>query len=681
MVRWARAHRVFFVEEPMRGEATNGLDIRALDCGVRVVVPQLETGLSCEDEQRVLTGMLRTLYDQFDISRPISWYYSPMFLDVTRHLEASVVVYDCMDELSAFRGAPPALTALESELFDRAHAVLTGGQSLYEAKRERHPNVHAFPSSVDVAHFATARTATDPDDQASIPHPRIGFYGVIDERLDIELIRELAALRPALHIVLVGPVVKIDPATLPQAANLHYLGMKSYEELPKYLSGWDVAMLPFAINESTRFISPTKTPEYMAGGRPVISTPIRDVVRPYGDAGLVHIARNAAELVVALDRIAEEDADARRRAHDAFLSDLSWDATFEGMARVVASAAPTSSPNRKPNGKRERHSAQRKPTYDFLIVGAGFSGSVTAERLAAAGHTILLVDRRPHIGGNAYDRLNEHGVLIHEYGPHIFHTASDDVFGYLSRFTEWRPYEHRVLASVEGELLPIPINLDTVNRLYGWNLTSEELAELFTRVAEPRAQIRTSEDTIVSKVGRDLYEKFFRGYTRKQWGLDPSELDASVIARIPVRTNQDDRYFTDAHQAMPRDGYTAMFDRMVRHPNITLALGQDYRTLTDRVRARATIYTGPVDEYFGFCFGELPYRSLEFRHVTLDTEVHQVAPVINYPNEHEHTRVTELKYLTGQQCPKTSIVYEYPRAEGDAYYPIQRPENAALYRR
>ena len=320
--------------------------------------------------------------------------------------------------------------------------------------------------------------------------------------------------------------------------------------------------------------------------------------------------------------------------------------------------------------------------FDYLIVGAGFAGSVTAERLAAdAGKKVLLVDRRPHIGGNAYDFHDEAGILVHKYGPHIFHTNSREVFEYLSRFTEWRPYQHRVQAWVDGQLVPMPINLDTVNTLYGLRLTSFELVEFFEKVAEKCGPVRTSEDVIVSKVGRELYEKFFRNYTRKQWDLDPSELDASVAARVPVRTNRDDRYFTDTYQAMPRHGYTRMFERMLAHPNIKILLNADYREVRAVIPHREVIYTGPVDEYFDHRFGKLPYRSLEFRFETLNEERRQPVAVINYPNENLYTRVTEFKYLTGQEHPKTTLVYEYPRAAGDPYYPIQRPENAELYRK
>jgi UDP-galactopyranose mutase len=320
--------------------------------------------------------------------------------------------------------------------------------------------------------------------------------------------------------------------------------------------------------------------------------------------------------------------------------------------------------------------------FDYLIVGAGFAGSVLAERLArGAGKRVLLVDRRPHIGGNAYDCYNDAGILIHKYGPHIFHTNSREVFEYLSGFTRWRPYEHKVQASVDGQLVPIPINLDTINRLYGLNLTSRDMEAFFASVAEPRESIRTSEDVVVSRVGRELYEKFFRGYTRKQWGLDPSQLDAMVTARVPVRTNRDARYFADTYQAMPLHGYTRMFENMLDHRNIKILLNCDYREVVDDVEYDKMIYTGPVDEFFDYRYGKLPYRSLEFDFQTVDREWVQPVAVINYPNEHLYTRVTEFKHLTGQENPKSTLVYEYPQDEGDPYYPVPRPENAEIYKK
>ncbi len=318
--------------------------------------------------------------------------------------------------------------------------------------------------------------------------------------------------------------------------------------------------------------------------------------------------------------------------------------------------------------------------FDYLIVGAGFAGSVLAERLAGGSDKkVLICDKRSHIAGNAYDLYNDDGVLIHKYGPHIFHTNSPEVFEYLSRFTDWREYQHRVLASVDGMLLPMPINLDTINKLYGLNLTSFEVEDFFKSVAEKCETVRTSEDVVVSKVGRELYEKFFRNYTRKQWGLDPSELDASVTSRVPTRTNRDDRYFTDSYQAMPKHGYTRMFEKMLAHSNIKIMLNCDYREIADQIKFKEMIYTGPVDAFFDYRYGKLPYRSLEFKHETHDREKFQDAPVVNYPNEQAFTRITEFKYLTGQEHKKTSVVYEFPQGEGDPYYPIPRKENAEIY--
>jgi UDP-galactopyranose mutase len=321
--------------------------------------------------------------------------------------------------------------------------------------------------------------------------------------------------------------------------------------------------------------------------------------------------------------------------------------------------------------------------FDYLIVGAGYAGSVLAERLASQlDKRVLLIDRRPHIGGNAYDAYNDAGILIHPYGPHIFHTNSRQVLDYLSQFTAWRPYEHRVLACVNDKLVPIPINLTTINRLYGLDLTPEGVADFLAKRAQHIDAPKTSEDVVVGTVGRELYELFFRGYTRKQWGLDPSQLDKSVTARIPTRTNTDDRYFGDEFQVMPRHGYTRMFQRMLDHPNIKVLLNADFREVRDEVRYDSLIYTGPIDEYYDFRFGELPYRSLRFEHVTVEKERFQPCAVVNYPSERvPYTRITEYKHLTGQTHPLTSLTYEYPCADGDPYYPIPRPENAALYRR
>ena len=318
----------------------------------------------------------------------------------------------------------------------------------------------------------------------------------------------------------------------------------------------------------------------------------------------------------------------------------------------------------------------------ILVVGAGYAGSVMARELADAGRHVLVIDKRPHIAGNAYDEFDAHGVLVHRYGPHIFHTNGERIVEWLSRFTEWRPYEHRVRGVVDGRLYPFPINRDTLNRLYGLDLDEAGAAAFFERVREPRDPVLTSEDVVLNSVGRDLYEKFFLNYTRKQWGLDPSQLKAGVAARIPVRTNSDDRYFTDAFQAMPLHGYTRMFEAMLDHPNIRVELGLDFETLRTQMKASHVVYSGPIDAYFGYRFGHLPYRSLRFEHEHLPAvERFQETGTVNYPNDHTYTRITEFKHLTGQQHAGTSIVREYPQAEGDPYYPVPRAENEALFKR
>jgi glycosyltransferase involved in cell wall biosynthesis len=333
--RMAKHRRVFFVEEPMfTGQPR--LEFYERENGVKIVVPQLPVGINEEEIYAQLRMLFSQMMETQDIKNYTSWYYTPMALPCTRHLNADVTIYDCMDELSLFKGAPARLLDLEAELLQLSDVVYTGGQSLWEAKKDRHSNCHAFPSSIDGAHFRAGRTPQEqPKDQASIPGPRLGFYGVVDERFDIELLRGAAALRPDWQFVIIGPVVKIDEAHLPKAANIHYLGMKSYKELPSYLSGWDLAFLPFARNESTRFISPTKTPEYLAAGRPVVSTSIRDVVRPYATERLVHIADTPEEFVKAAEKaMAEANADGEwLKRVDSFLSNMSWDQTVLRMAR------------------------------------------------------------------------------------------------------------------------------------------------------------------------------------------------------------------------------------------------------------------------------------------------------------------------------------------------------------
>jgi UDP-galactopyranose mutase len=326
--------------------------------------------------------------------------------------------------------------------------------------------------------------------------------------------------------------------------------------------------------------------------------------------------------------------------------------------------------------------------YDTLVVGAGFAGAIVAERLATElGHRVLVIDRREHIAGNAFDYYDDSGTLVHKYGPHIFHTNAEKVVDYLSRFTEWRPYEHRVVARVGEQLLPMPINRDTINRLYGLDLQTEEEVEAFyAERREERPRMETSEDAVVAKVGWELYETFFRGYTRKQWELDPKDLHASVCARIPIRTNTDDRYFTDSFQNMPADGYTAMFERMLDHANIEVRLETSFEAVRDEVEYGHLVWTGPIDEYFGHRFGPLPYRSLHFDLDTVETPDGGFALPAGSINEPDasvpYTRCTEFRRLSGQEgLTRSTVAYEYPRSEGDPYYPIPREQNRRLFKR
>ena len=687
MARFARSMRVLFWEEPRFAEDRAAPTLDVAPCattGVVVLTPVLPSGLAGSAADKAV----RELLNAFLAGEPgpfVRWYYTPMMLPLSEHVPATCVVYDCMDELAAFKAPPAGLLDLEARLLQEADLVFTGGRSLYESKRATRPDSHLFPSSVDVPHFATARLpGATAANQADLPGPRLGYCGVIDERMDLDLLAAVADARPEWSIVMVGPVVKIAADDLPRRANIHYLGGRTYDELPTYLRGWDVALMPFAINEATRFISPTKTPEYLAAGCPVVSTPVVDVVRGYGTLEGVGIAGDADAFVAACEQALMLRPDgAWRDAADAVLAEGSWDRTFGRMADLIGAVIaaqnevqPIVSPTTWP--------VIAPIHYDVMIVGAGFAGAVMAERLAVgSGKKVLVVDRRPHVAGNAYDRYDDAGILMHQYGPHIFHTNSADVFDHLSRFTEWRPYEHRVLADVDGKLVPMPINRTTLNMLYGLDLATDEQTEAFLASrAEPVDDIRTSADVVVSKVGRELYETFFQGYTRKQWGMDPSELDKSVTARVPTRTNADDRYFTDTFQAMPLEGYTRMFERMLDHPNIDVLLGVDYEEARAAYPHDHLVFTGPIDEYFGYRYGKLPYRSLQFRHESHDCEWFQQVAVVNYPAEAvPHTRITEYKYLTGQQSPRTSITFEIPSAEGDPYYPIPREENQALFKR
>jgi glycosyltransferase involved in cell wall biosynthesis len=355
--RMTKQFIVFYVEEPIYDSPVDRTVVTLSNEKVWIVVPHLKGGPGGDNIEERQVSLLNKFFAEFGIRRYIFWYYTPMALPYTRHFQPQAVIYDCMDELSAFKFAPPDMGTLENELFEKADVVFTGGQSLYEAKKNRHPNIHAFPSSIDKAHFAIARHEhPDPDDQKNIPHPRIGFFGVLDERFDIGLVEQVALSRPDWQIVLIGPVVKIDPGTLPRHANIHYLGSKTYDELPRYLSGWQVAMIPFALNESTRFISPTKTPEYLAAGKPVISTAIQDVVHPYGTRKLVHIVKNAGEFV----EKAESELKFNDRHNwllevDNFLRMNSWDLTCMKMLGLINQHIPGATAAQKLIDKNEKN--------------------------------------------------------------------------------------------------------------------------------------------------------------------------------------------------------------------------------------------------------------------------------------------------------------------------------------
>ena len=685
MTRLAGQFDVTYWEEPHFDAACDSprLDRSSVEGGVTRLVPVLPEGLDGTAIDRALGALLEA--EVAGHRGPlVFWYYTPMMLAFSAGLQPDFTVYDCMDELANFAFAPADIAQREASLMARADLVLCGGRSLYEARRTRHPNVHCYPSGVDIAHFARdARTTAEPGDQAHLPRPRLGFYGVIDERMDLALLAELAALRPDWAFVMIGPVVKISPDDLPRAANIHWLGGRDYARLPDYAVHWDIALMPFALNASTRFISPTKTPEYMASGLPVVSTPIADVVTTYGALGSIRIAGDARGFVSACEALL--CADSRTRAAwkaeaQTCLADKSWDGTVARIARqlqdgLFARQVARISSARPANCARH---------YDVLVVGAGFAGAVMAERIASgSGKSVLVIDKRPHVAGNAYDHHDDAGILVHKYGPHIFHTNSRDILDYLSRFTGWRPYEHRVLAYVDGQLVPMPINRTTLNALYGMNLeTEEEAAAYLQSVAIDVGEVRNSRDTVVSQVGQDLYAKFFEGYTRKQWGVDPRELDKSVAARVPARTNTDDRYFTDAHQCMPDKGYTRMFRKMLNHPQIDVLTGQGYDDLPETISWDHLVWTGPIDEYFHHRLGHLPYRSLRFEHETLPQEQVQPVATVNYPDyDVPYTRITEFKHLTGQQAEVTSIMREYPADRGDPYYPVPNAAAQDMYRR
>lgn len=323
--------------------------------------------------------------------------------------------------------------------------------------------------------------------------------------------------------------------------------------------------------------------------------------------------------------------------------------------------------------------------YKYVVVGAGLAGLTMAERIAEVlNEKVLVIEKRNHIGGNIYDSYNEAGILIHNYGPHIFHTNDREVYQYLSKFTKWNDFWHRVLSYVDGNLIPMPITVETINKLYHKNLSCDEMEEFIKEKAVSIDEIKTSKDVALSKVGTEIYEKFFENYTKKQWGLDPGEIDTSVISRIPIRYNRDTRYFADKYQGMPKHGYTKMCEAMTANKNIKLLLNTDYKEVIHDLTYETLIYTGPTDDFYEYKHGKLAYRSIEFQFETLDVESYQEAPVVNYPNDYDFTRITEFKKLTWQEHKKTTILKEFPCSEGEPYYPFptkEYKEQFALYKK
>ena len=321
--------------------------------------------------------------------------------------------------------------------------------------------------------------------------------------------------------------------------------------------------------------------------------------------------------------------------------------------------------------------------YDIIIVGAGISGATLAERYATKQNKkVLVIEKRDHIGGNCYDYYDETGILVSKYGAHIFHTSFEDVWHYVNKFTDWNPYEHKVLSSVDGKLVPVPVNITTVNMLHGLDIKNEkEMINWLEKNTSKNDNPKNSEEVALSRVGKNLYEKMFKNYTKKQWNMLPHQLNPSVIGRIPVRTNFEDRYFTDPFQAVPKKGYTELFKKMLDHPNITVKLNTDYFSLKNKLENYEKLFfTGPIDQFFSYKYGEkLQYRSLRFAFETHDREYYQTNAVINYPNDHEYTRIVEYKHFTGQKHPKTTISKEYPTWEGEPYYPVPSKENLKLF--
>lgn len=655
--RMSEFYKILFVEEPIGFEPDQEFTAQTINVNKNLTVIQPRV--------RSITDIGKALEAYITKQPvPIAWFYSASFYPVLQNIGFKTIVYDCMDELSMFKGASPELVIQESHLLKKANIVFTGGKSLYEAKKELHPHVHCFPSSVERQHFEKASgDIAIPKDIAMLQKPIVGYYGVIDERIDYDLLQNIALQNPNHSFVMIGPLAKVSMDDLPKQPNIHYLGMKHYQDLPAYLKAFDVAMMPFAINESTMFISPTKTLEYMAASKHIISTPINDVVKDY--SAVLNIVKNAQEFTSALQNI-ERESGTYQQLYKEILDRTSWDKTVHRMKELL-------------------ENINVRDKKDIVIIGAGISGCVLAERFASIGKKVLIIEKRDHIAGNCYDYKDENQILVSKYGAHLFHTNEEEVWTYLNGFAKWYPWEHKVLAHVDGQLVPIPVNTTTVNKLFGLNMSSEEEMETWldnNRV--PFENPQNGREAALSRVGPVLYEKMFNQYTKKQWGKYPEELDASVLNRIPIRSGTDDRYFSDKYQALPQGGYTELFRNILDHANIEVRLNTDYFDIKDQITGYENLfYTGPIDRFFDFKHGleeQLEYRSINFVFETVDRPYFQENSVVNYPGtDVAYTRIIEYKHFGDQKSEKTTIVKEYTTDEGDPYYPVPNPRNQQIY--
>ncbi len=679
MKRFAAERRVFFWEEHIPCDHPLAfLEYHPFpEDGVIALRPRVPHWWDKPAVEAALRKLLDMLVATSVPAPPVLWFYTPMMLGFADHLCAETVVYDCMDELAAFAFADPLLVEREAALIRRAEVMFTGGHSLYEAKRDRHDAIHPFPSAVDVGHFAAARgTVAEPADQAGIAGPKLGFYGVIDERIDLALIDAVAAARPDWQIVMIGPVAKIDPAALPRRANIHWLGARRYEALPAYLAGWSVALMPFAINAATRFISPTKTPEYLAAGRPVVSTPIVDVMRHYGAIAGVRIAADAAAFVAGCEAaLALPPAGAWRDEADRLLAATSWDRSFEAMKQAMAAAGAPAMP------APAIHPAGRRPHYDALVVGAGFAGSVLAERLAqGSGKRVLVIDKRPHIAGNAFDQPTPRG---------FWSTATAR--------TSSTPTATRSSTTCRASPHGGPTSTGCWRRCAASWCRCRSTAPRSTALW-PRAHRRGAGGGVPRRTGRGAGDPH-RGGRRRRRGraralrdllprLHPQAMGARPVRAGPRR----DRAGADAHRhrrpllprQAPGDAGAGLHRDVRGHARPSQHHRRDSASTspTATCAPRTPSTPGRSTRISTTASARCPTAASSSATRRMTWRSSSRSRVVNYPApDVPHTRITEYKHLTGQRTPRTSISYEIPRAEGDPYYPIPRAENQALYRR